>query len=122
VLVAALIMVHLVLGLALLGLVAAIILVAGPRAIRGGQPPPLYRPLHRAAAALVVVEFVIGLLLYIQQQRPHSTVHLVYAAAALAVMPLAQALVRRDRSRARLYQLGGTILLLGVVLRLVTTG
>lgn len=121
-LVAALIMVHLVVGLALLALVAAILLLAAPAAIRGRQPPRLYRLLHRAATVLVGVEVLVGVLLYVQQRRPQSDIHLLYAAAALLVMPVAQALVRRDPSRARFYQLGGTLLLLGVIFRAVTTG
>jgi hypothetical protein len=46
----------------------------------------------------------------------------VYAAAAVLVVPAARAMGRRDPSRARFYHVGGTLLLVGVLFRLVTTG
>ena len=113
---------HLVLGVAALAVVAVNLVMAAIPALRGGQPPRLYRPLHRAAAALVGVAVVLGLVLYATQHRPKAELHLVYAAAALAAMPVARALVRRDPARARWYQVGGTALLLGIVFRLVATG
>jgi hypothetical protein len=48
--------------------------------------------------------------------------HLVYALAALMVMPAARLMIRRDPGHGRVYQIGATTLLLGVLFRLVTTG
>ena len=118
----ALIEAHLVLGLGLLGLVAVIVLVAAPAALRGKAPPPHYPLLHRAATLLIAIQVVLGILLFAGGRRPRDTLHLVYAVAAVLVMPVAWSMVRREQSRARLYQLGGTVLLLGVIFRLATTG
>ena len=114
--------VHLALGLGLLGLIAAILVVAAPAALRGQPPAPLYPVLHRAVAWLIVAQVLLGALLFAIGRRPQDNLHLVYAFAAIPIMPLARAMARRDRSKARAYQLGGTVLLLGVVFRLATTG
>jgi hypothetical protein len=114
--------VHLVLGLGLLALVAAIVVVAAPAALRGRAPLPIYPLLHQAAAMLIVIQLALGILLFAGGRRPRDNLHLVYAAAAILVMPVARSMVRRDQAKARLYQLGGTVLLLGVVFRLATTG
>lgn len=113
---------HLLVAVAAISVIGVNLVMAAVPALRGGQPPRLYRPLHRAAAGLIGAAVLLGLLLYATQHRPRSDLHLVYAATALAVMPVARVLVRRDPSRARLYQLGGTALLLGILLRLVGTG
>jgi hypothetical protein len=113
---------HLATGLGALAVAAVTLAIAVPPAVRGGPPPRVYRPLHRAVAAMVGATVLVGGLLYVTQHRPQTGLHLVYAVAALLVMPVARALVRRDPARARAYQLGGTLLLLGVIFRLVTTG
>ncbi len=114
--------VHLAAAVAALAIIAVNLPMAAVAVLRGGQPPRLYRSLHRGAAALVGLAAIAGLALYATQQRPHSDLHLVYAAAAVLTMPVARALVRRDPARARWYQLGGTALLLGILFRLLTTG
>jgi hypothetical protein len=114
--------VHMLVGLGLLGLVAAIAVIAAPAAVRGHSPPALYPLLHRAAALFIAAEVILGAALFASGRRPHDGLHLLYAAAAILVMPLARSMVRRDKSKARLYQLGGTVLLLGVVFRLTATG
>ena len=119
---AALVAAHLLTAVAALAAVAVNLLLAAVPALRGGQPPPHYRSLHRATAALVGIATLLGLALYATGQRPHTELHLVYAAGALLAMPVARAMVRRDPARARLYQLGGTALLLGVIIRLLGTG
>jgi hypothetical protein len=113
---------HLAIGFGLLALLVAITVLAVPAAVRGQPPPPLYRTLHRVAAGAIVAEVVVGLVLLGLQARPRDNLHLVYGAAALLVMPVARLLVRADRGKARVYQVGGTVLLLGVLFRLVTTG
>jgi hypothetical protein len=113
---------HLVAAVVLLALVAVILAMALPAALRGKPPPGLYHPLHRVAAALVVAQVGVGGILLLAGRRPLSNLHLVYALAAILVMPAARVLVGRDPRRARLFQLGGTLLLLGVIFRLLTTG
>lgn len=119
---AALVAAHLVIAVAALATVAVNLVMAALPALRGGQPPRLYRSLHRATAALVGIAALLGVALYATGLRPRTDLHLVYAAGALLAMPVARALVRRDPARARLYQLGGTALLLGVIIRLIGTG
>ena len=113
---------HLALGFGLLALLAVVVAMAVPAAVRGKPPPARYRTLQRVAAAGILSELVIGLALLAVQLRPRDNLHVVYAAAAVLVMPVARLLVRTDRGKARLYQVGGSILLLGVLFRLVTTG
>jgi hypothetical protein len=120
--VARLVEVHHVLGLGLLALVAAVVVIGAPAALRGKAPPSLYLPMQRAAAALIFVEVVLGAALIALGRRPHASLHLVYALAAVLVMPVARSLAGRGRSRAAMYQVGGSVLLLGVIFRLATTG
>jgi CheY-like chemotaxis protein len=110
------------LGFGLLGLVAVILVIGGYAAVRNDPPPALYLGLHRVAAALVLAEAFFGALLYMSGRRPHVNLHLVYALAAVLVIPVARSMARRDPSKARFYHVGGTLLLLGVLFRLVSTG
>ena len=119
---ARLIEVHLVLGLGLLALVAAVVVISAPAALRGHPPPAIYLRLHRVATVLILAEVFLGALLFALGRRPQTNLHVVYALAAVLVMPVARSLAGRGRSRAGIYQLGGTILLLGVIFRLTTTG
>ena len=113
---------HLILGLALLVLVALILVLALPAALSGMPPPKPYVPLHRLAAVAVGFQVALGAILLGAGKRPGTVLHLVYALAALVAMPSARLMTRRDPGHGRIYQVGGTALLLGVVFRLVTTG
>jgi hypothetical protein len=113
---------HLILGLALVALVAAILVLALPAALTGRPPPTLYIPVHRLATAAIGLQILTGALLLGTGKRPWTVLHLVYALAALLVMPAARLMIRRDPGHGRVYQIGGTALLLGVLFRLVTTG
>lgn len=113
---------HLILGLALVALVAAILVLALPAALTGRPPPTLYIPVHRLATAAIGLQILTGALLLGTGKRPGTVLHLVYALAALLVMPAARLMIRRDPGHGRVYQIGGTALLLGVLFRLATTG
>jgi drug/metabolite transporter (DMT)-like permease len=113
---------HLILGLALVALVAAIVVLALPAALAGRPPPKVYIPLHRLAAAAIGLQIVLGALLLGTGKRPGTVLHLVYALAALLVMPAARLMIRRDPGHGRVYQIAGSALLLGVLFRLATTG
>jgi hypothetical protein len=113
---------HLILGLALVALVAAILVLALPAAVAGRPPPRLYIPIHRLAAVAIGLQVGLGALLLGAGKRPGAVLHLVYALAALLVMPTARLMIRGDPGHGRLYQIGGTALLLGVLFRLLTTG
>ena len=113
---------HLILGLALLVLVASILVLALPAALSGRPPPKPYVPLHRLAAVAMGLQVALGAVLLGAGKRPGTGLHLVYALAALVAMPSARLMTRRDPGHGRIYQVGGTALLLGVVFRLVTTG
>jgi hypothetical protein len=114
--------IHLVLGFTLLVVVASILVLALPAALRGGPPPRVYLPLHRLAAALIGLQVLLGLALLGTGRRPGTALHPVYAIAALATMPAVRLMSRRIPGRGRLYQMGGTALLLGLLYRLATTG
>jgi hypothetical protein len=120
--VARLVEVHLVLGFGLLALVAAVVLIGAPAALQRQAPLALYRRLHSAVTALIIAEVLLGAVLIATGKRPHSNLHMVYAPAALLVMPAARSLAARAPSRGAIYQLGGTVLLLGVIFRLTATG
>jgi hypothetical protein len=113
---------HLGVWLALMIMVAVSMLSALPAALRRRQPPALYVPLHRVAAALIGLQIVIGALLLAAGRRPDTPLHLGYAAAVLVTMPAARALARRSPGSARWYQLGGTLVLLLLLFRLFETG
>ncbi|MDP9325169.1 MAG: hypothetical protein M3O87_01355 [Candidatus Dormibacteraeota bacterium] len=113
---------HLGAAVVLLALVALILAMALPAALRGNPPPGLYHPLRRVAAALLLAQVSVGGILLLAGRRPLTNLHLIYALAAILVMPAVRLLVRRDPRRARFFQLGGTLLLLGVLFRLLTTG
>lgn len=119
---ARLVEVHLVVGLGLLALVAAAAVIGAPAALRGQAPPAIYSWIHRAAAAVIFAQVLVGAVLFAIGRRPQSNLHVVYALAAVLVMPVARSLAGRAHSRAHIYQLGGTVLLLGVIFRLSTTG
>ena len=114
--------IHLVLGFGLPVLVAAIIVVALPAALKGQQPPTFYLAMQRMVTGVVLAQVIVGALLFATGRRPQTNLHVAYALAAVVVMPVAMSLARQNPLRARLYQLGGTALLLGVLVRLVATG
>jgi hypothetical protein len=113
---------HLGLWLALAVIVAVLLVSALPAAFSGRRPPAIYLPLHRAAAGLIGLQVVIGALLLATGRRPQTPLHLLYAVAVLATMPVARGLASRSHSNAPWYQLGGTVLLLGLLFRLFGTG
>ena len=113
---------HLALGFGLLALAAVTLLIGVSAMLRHAPPPALYLRLHRVAAGLLAAEISLGALLFLGGRRPHISLHLVYALAVLVVMPVARSMARRDPSRARYYHVGGTLLFLAVIFRLVTTG
>lgn len=113
---------HLILGLALLALVASILGLALVAVLAGRQPPKVYVPLHRLAAVMVGLQVALGAVLLGAGKRPGTVLHLVYALAALAAMPVVRLMIRGNPGHGRTYQVAGTALLLGVLFRLVTTG
>ena len=113
---------HLGLWVGLAAIVAVVLMVSLPAALQGRQPPALYVPMQRAVAVLIGLQVVLGALLLGIGRLPQTPLHLLYAAAALATMPVARALARRSQAGARWYQVGGTLLLLGFLVRLFGTG
>lgn len=118
----ALVALHYGLAVGLIALLALIVVASLPRVIAAGPPPRLYTEAQRLVTGLILVELLVGLTLLALGRRPQTLLHLMYALAAVAVMPVARTLLHRNPSRARLYQFAGTVLLLGVIFRLATTG
>jgi hypothetical protein len=73
------------------------------------------------AVVLVVVGVASGLLILGTGGRPDDPLHLVYAAAALIVLPTARFWDRLERWRGAALGVGG-VLLAALVLRLLQTG
>jgi hypothetical protein len=118
----AMVAIHLILGFALIGILVAIVAVGLVAALRRRSPPRIYFTLHSAAAGLLVLAVLFGLLLLVTGSRPKVNLHLVYAGAALVCMPVVRSLIRSNPARAKWYHLGGSVLLFGLLVRLATTG
>jgi hypothetical protein len=73
------------------------------------------------AIALVALGSVIGLVLLVQDGGPHDPLHLLYAALALLVLPVARFWDRLSGRRSLAVGLAGLVLAL-FVLRLFQTG
>jgi hypothetical protein len=64
----------------------------------------------------------VGLLLLAAGQRPKESLHFLYAAVALAAVPIAARFAAREPRRGGLYHAAAGLVLLGVLYRLTTTG
>lgn len=73
------------------------------------------------ALALVAVGIASGLVVLLTGGRPDDPLHLVYAVAALLVLPVARFWGRLERHRTAVLGVGG-VLLAALVLRLFQTG
>jgi len=65
---------------------------------------------------------VLGLLLLGTGARPREWLHFLYAAVALAAVPVAARLAALEPRRGGLYHAAAGLLLLGILYRLTTTG
>jgi hypothetical protein len=65
------------------------------------QPRPWFDVVGKGLVALLAVQLVLGLLAYSSGGRPEEFLHVLYGAAALAVLPLARSFASEAPSRAR---------------------
>ncbi|MDQ6747945.1 MAG: hypothetical protein M3010_07580 [Candidatus Dormibacteraeota bacterium] len=79
----------------------------------------LVRRVTLLAAGLAVVAGAVSLVF---GARPHQPLHYLYAAFALAAVPLATSLVARNPRRGGIYHAGAGALLLLMCFRLASTG
>jgi hypothetical protein len=103
---------------------AAVVLVgavAAVSALRGGAW--WIDQLRRAATAVIGLQVVTGLALFISGGRPHESLHLLYGLTALGVLPLAGSFAGQAPPRPRAWVLSVACLILVVVAwRLAATG
>lgn len=114
-------LIHLYLAWLVVALVVVLGLVAGVGALRRSDAPPLYVGIRRFVLGLLGLQVLVGAVLLVIGHRPHDGLHLMYAALALAALPVAGALGRKS-PRPALYEVGGAVVLLGIVFRLFGTG
>jgi len=99
-------------------LVAAIALRAGSAPARGWVDRAIL-----GALALVALDGLLGLTLVALGHAPTDLLHVVYGVAALLVLPVARYAGRtRELRRRALWVAGGSVVLLGILLRLAQTG
>jgi hypothetical protein len=99
-------------------LVAAIALRAGSAPARAWVDRAIL-----GALALVALDGLLGLTLVALGHAPTDLLHVVYGAAALLVLPVARYAGRaRELRRRALWVAGGSVVLLGILLRLAQTG
>lgn len=122
--------IHRVLGLAVIGLAVALLATASTGAMLGGRLAPRLRGwmvdgLALATEAMVLAALVLGLPVLVAGPGPADPLHFLYAALALAALPVALgvALARGLLGAARDRWLAlGAIVLVGVAVRLLQTG
>jgi hypothetical protein len=75
------------------------------------------------ALALVAIDLLLGAVLLAVGHAPMDLLHVVYGGVALVVLPVARWAGRAgDVRRRALWVAGGSVVLLGVLLRLLQTG
>jgi len=100
------------------GIVWSLLLVASARV--GG---PTFERFQAAVVALLVVGAASGVVLVATGMRPTEGLHLLYAAVAISLIPLARSFLGRWNSRSAAGLLLVAFIVLGaVVYRLFTTG
>jgi hypothetical protein len=96
-------------------------LAAGAAGLRGGAG--WVDALRKGVTAVVVVEAAIGAVAYLSGARPGEPLHLVYAVAAIGLLPLAAIFASEAPARPRSWVLAGALgILLLVLWRLSSTG
>lgn len=111
--------------LAIVVLLAAVAALVGAIALRAGR-----RDAHRwvdrailAALAVIALDGLLGLGLVALGHAPTDLLHVVYGVAALVVLPVARWAERSaDRRRRALWIAGGSLVLIGILVRLAQTG
>ena len=104
-----------------LGAVLATAGLATLAALRAGSP--WVERLRLGLSLIIGLQALTGVLLLLAGVRPRETLHLLYGAAALAILPLAGTLASEAPPRPRAWALvGACLLMLVVVWRLASTG
>ena len=84
---------------------------------------PGFERFQAAVVSLIIVGAASGTVLLVMGARPAESLHLLYAAVAVAIIPLARSFVGRTNERREgLVLLAGFVVLAAVVYRLFTTG
>lgn len=109
-------------GVLLLGAIVLFLAVALVLTFTGGMRPWL-ETLRKVMTGLVAVQVGIGALLYAMGQRPAETLHLLYGAVALGVLPFASTFSSEAPPKARAGVISlGAVLTLGLLFRALSTG
>jgi hypothetical protein len=101
----------------------ALLLAAGFALVRGtAYSIRLVLLVRRVAVVAAIVAGIAGVVLLLTGVRPHEELHLLYGLFALVTVPAAAQLAVRTPQRGALYHLLAAVLLLGVCVRLASTG
>jgi hypothetical protein len=114
--------VHATGGILLLGVLFVFALAAAWLALTTGSRPWL-EIATRVVNALLGVQVLVGVLLYLTGSRPAESLHLLYAVAAVGALPLGNAFSSEAPPKARAGVLAASgLLTLGLLFRLISTG
>jgi hypothetical protein len=114
---------HLLLTLATLAAILVVTGEAAVRLLRGRPPGPLADRSLAVVLILVAMASAGGLALLVGGHRPREWWHAMYAAFALAMIPLADSITLRANARWKaLARLIGGLIALEVIVRLFQTG
>lgn len=114
---------HATLGIVVVGVALLFALIAGATAWldRGGHAQIVR--LRLGVQVLLVIQAVLGVVLYLTGNRPGEVLHLVYGVAILGVLPLATTFASDAPPRARSWVLAvAGLLILLLAWRLLSTG
>jgi len=104
-----------------LGALLVTMTLATLAAVRAGSP--WVDRLRIGLNLIIGLQALTGVLLLLAGVRPHETLHLLYGAAALAILPLAGTFASEAPPRPRAWVLvGACLLLLVIAWRLASTG
>ncbi len=109
------------LGLAAAGVMAALGVYVG--IIRKGDVTPLYRSATYVVFGTIILQAILGLVMYSQGGRPMQDVHLIYGMASVLALPffIFVEVTAKKRPAMGSY-IWGFSLLAGVILRSIMTG
>jgi hypothetical protein len=101
----------------------AVGLEAGVRAVRANAPGRFAETGLGVSLVLVGMTAAAGLAMLVRSERPSEALHYLYAILAFGLIPVTDSLALRASPRGKAWaRMGGAVLALGVMARLLATG